>query len=291
MNGFTKLINKGFSTLGLFALIACVVAVPSAASACGAYYMDMGCGVIEGIGTVNSDDGAVELQFRGAFAWTIGADYNGFTEETEISKPIMGFFRTRCETDDPNYEYCRQAVSELIAGVNSRKPVSFWIYGGASSEKPFFIHQGSDEPTPVSFWDLPFPVETMEESPACGTAFRLIKSMRVQNNQDVSDLPHVPKQSGSGFVEDTASVHPQIGLTEFPLHLELEADEIEIDSEELLSSESALLEEPTHALEANERMTGCSAVGSGSLGLGGGFFAWVLALSGLVWMRRSFLTC
>ena len=115
MNRFAKLINKVTGTLGLIAL-ATGVAAPSTASACGAYSMDMGCGVIEGVGAVNSPDGTVELQFRGAFAWTIGAGFEGITEDTQVSEPIMGFFRTRCETDDPNYEYCREAVSDIIAG-------------------------------------------------------------------------------------------------------------------------------------------------------------------------------
>jgi len=284
--------NTQAATLGILAIFACLVTFPSTASACGA--PDMGCGVIEGMNVVSSHDGVVEVQFRGAFAWTSGAGYGGMGEDASISKPIMAFFQTRCEKDDPNYTYCRQAVADLIAGVKDRKPVSFWLYGCGIDEKPFVLHQGGEAPTPTSFWDLPFPLGSVNDSPACAPALRLLRSLRQGHNIVVdsaadsdfsvsTDLSHIEVDLGDA---PQATAHVDVSLVDSRDDLDLGAAE----AQQWSASEFALVQDgEPEAMGADERMTGCSAAATGPLGLGGGFFAWILALGGLMAMRRKAL--
>ena len=112
MKRLQTLMTKTTGAFALVALAAGIIAAPSIASACGGG--DIGCGVISEVVAIDSEEGVIGLQFRGAFAWTSGAGYGAITANTKISDPMLGFFETRCHMDDPNYVACQEQVRALI---------------------------------------------------------------------------------------------------------------------------------------------------------------------------------
>ena len=215
--------NKFAGIFSLIAVVGFTVGTPTVASACGGG--DMGCAVIDEVIALETDHGGIALQFRGAFAWTSGAGYGGITEDTKISKPILGHFEAHCSPDMKYYESCKENVLQLLEELKTGHPLTFFSFGAADA-KPEFIQQDGDEPLeqywPPSMWAEPHAVGMVTCQRATGLLLQDERDNRVVTNPSL----------GQGNVRDTDTlvIRPNVDLTDLaPKHVELVSGAIGFD--------------------------------------------------------------
>ena len=265
--------NISASALGLLVLAGGLVTAPSTALACGSYSdmeeitLAVTCGVIDEVVAIDSEDGVVGIQFRGAFAWAETSTGTDLTADTPVAEPVLAFFETRCVKESPDFEACQADVRALVLAVKQNKAVGFnhMMWAGGFVGLPHGLNADGDVPNTLDAASLPWVYDALSENPACAVAAELLADEVAPRHTPPVVSPVVPFSF--------SAVRPNIDLTALS-----QSDALELDAEPADLEETA---------STDAQLAGCSAGAGGGLGFGMSLVAWLATLMVLAIRRRE----